>query len=273
MIIVPEFLQRSREFVQTGVTLVREDNIEESFFNFYVENRFKNPYRGSREYLPIFWTDYYYRNGFSKGDHSTLQQFLDGLDREKKYFTVCAYDDGIINDIKDLDLLIFSSFGKGDVTIPCLQYHIYLNDLPKQRRVCARGSDTHPIRREIPGWNFEIIDIDRYVVECAESEFTFCPRGYGITSFRLYEAITLGSVPVYIWEDEMCLPYMNEIHWYKLCIFLKANRREYLWKGLDERMNDFDIKEFHRYRKEIQNKYFTFNAVNKYIYEWRGIRD
>ena len=35
-----------------------------------------------------------------------------------------------------------------------------------------------------------------------DSLFSLCPRGYGPTSFRLYESIQLGSIPVYIAEDD-----------------------------------------------------------------------
>ena len=35
----------------------------------------------------------------------------------------------------------------------------------------------------------------------SESYFSLCPRGYGPTSFRLYESISLGTVPIYISDD------------------------------------------------------------------------
>ena len=38
------------------------------------------------------------------------------------------------------------------------------------------------------------------------------PRGYGPTSFRLYESIEMQSIPIYI-SDEFILPYSNIIDW------------------------------------------------------------
>ncbi len=39
------------------------------------------------------------------------------------------------------------------------------------------------------------------------SNFTLAPRGFGATSFRMYEALQLGSVPIYIWDYDLALPF------------------------------------------------------------------
>ena len=44
----------------------------------------------------------------------------------------------------------------------------------------------------------------------SESYFSICPRGYGPTSFRLYESIAAGVVPVYI-SDSHFLPYAESV--------------------------------------------------------------
>ncbi len=46
----------------------------------------------------------------------------------------------------------------------------------------------------------------------SRSVFTLCPRGYGLTSYRLYEAIQMGSIPVYI-SDDFWLPYCDKLDW------------------------------------------------------------
>jgi len=35
------------------------------------------------------------------------------------------------------------------------------------------------------------------------SEFVLCPRGFGPTSYRFYEALSAGAIPVYVWEGEL----------------------------------------------------------------------
>jgi hypothetical protein len=36
-----------------------------------------------------------------------------------------------------------------------------------------------------------------------QSEFVLCPRGFGPTSYRFYEALSAGAIPVYVWEGEL----------------------------------------------------------------------
>jgi hypothetical protein len=61
------------------------------------------------------------------------------------------------------------------------------------------------------------IEVTRY------SKFTLAPRGYGVQSFRFYEAFELGSIPVYIHDQSktdasLWLPYQNRIDYHKICI-------------------------------------------------------
>lgn len=45
------------------------------------------------------------------------------------------------------------------------------------------------------------------------SLFTLCPRGLGRASFRFYEALSVSSIPVYIWDDREWLPFADRIPW------------------------------------------------------------
>ncbi|KAJ1465033.1 hypothetical protein T484DRAFT_1866809, partial [Baffinella frigidus] len=40
----------------------------------------------------------------------------------------------------------------------------------------------------------------------AASVFSLAPRGNGASSFRIFEALEHGSVPVYIYDATCCLP-------------------------------------------------------------------
>ena len=61
---------------------------------------------------------------------------------------------------------------------------------------------------------------DSYRDLISESYFSLCPRGYGPTSFRLYESISLGSVPIYI-SDDFFLPFKELIDWENLAVLIK----------------------------------------------------
>ena len=62
---------------------------------------------------------------------------------------------------------------------------------------------------------------DEYRELLSRSVFTLCPRGYGLTSFRLYEALKAGSIPVYI-SDAFWLPYGRELDWADIAVLVQA---------------------------------------------------
>jgi len=176
-----------------------------------------------RSYLPVTWTAYWCNNGYGKHDHHkrALQTFINSLPRDRKYFTVCQYDDGPMVDFKDLDIKVFGmSGGRIDYPIPLLCWpHKYEFPNVKKDIFCSFvGSDTHQIRRELvkefKGKKNCIVEIKKlplkdYCEIMARSVFSLCPRGYGKSSFRIQEAIQLESIPVYI-SDEFIIPYHDE---------------------------------------------------------------
>src|SRR5688500_8196772 len=50
--------------------------------------------KGDRIYLPVFWTAYWLKSGYGNRprERQALQAFVNALDRNKKYFTICQYD-------------------------------------------------------------------------------------------------------------------------------------------------------------------------------------
>ena len=59
----------------------------------------------------------------------------------------------------------------------------------------------------------------RFVELMSRSVFALCPRGYGRTSYRMYEALQLGCIPVYI-HDESWLPYADELDWREFAVLV-----------------------------------------------------
>jgi len=82
---------------------------EEYFLNYLVRNDINT----ARVYLPILWTNFYIARNYGNSDMSDLQIYLNGLDRKKTYFTVIQYDDGILQNIDDLNILVFGAGGGG----------------------------------------------------------------------------------------------------------------------------------------------------------------
>lgn len=172
-----------------------------------------------RIYLPVFWTSYYVNHGHGKDKFAIdeLQQFLWSLDRTKKYFTIVQYDDGILNDISHLDIKVFAMCGNRiDYPLPLLcPPHEF--SFSNKRDLFANfiGAETHQIRSimlktlmGLPSYYLStgIHPLHDYCNVLSRSVFTLAPRGYGITSFRIAEAVQYGSIPVYI-SDQFVIPH------------------------------------------------------------------
>lgn len=179
-----------------------------------------------RVYLPIYWTNYYVQKDYGNGDITPLYRFLDSLDKSKKYYTVVQYDDGILEKPSDLDLMVFSSGHPSGVPLPLVPSH-YLEkpNTAKAYDLSFIGNlENHPIRRELVHatgcWHWDNQSPSDYYRILAQSEFMLCPRGYGVTSFRLYEALHCGAVPIYV-SDVHWLPYTEFIDWDRIAIIVK----------------------------------------------------
>lgn len=177
----------------------------------------------SRIYLPIFWTAYWCMHKFGKDLRAVkeLQRYIDGLDRNKKYYTICQYDDGPDNkgliDLSGIDLKVFGmAGGRNDYPIPLLcQPHAFNLNPERDLTSSFVGRITHEVRgkmiktlegKEMHFISTKNLNMQDYCHLMTRSVFALCPRGYSATSFRIMEAIHLGAIPVYI-SDEFILPY------------------------------------------------------------------
>lgn len=267
MIYVPEKFQPKHPFRYP------EDNHTE-FERWYYENRDMVP--EDRQYLPVFWTAYYCRHKF--GQHKPamidLQKFLNGLDRSKKYYTIVQYDNGILSNLGDLDIMVFSmSGGRTDYPLPlisCEHQYKYYETVKNQYLCNFVGNITHPIRTALVDG---IKDKKRIYVRtykhamssfCSilqQSTFTLCPRGFGPTSFRIQEALQYGSIPVYI-SDEFIIPHNVPFDEYGVLIEAKdAHRVHEILSAIPEE----EIRRRQEAIPGIYQNYFTYEGNKEAI--------
>jgi len=170
-----------------------------------------------REYLGVYWCGYQVNHNYGNDFEAMrlLQEFVDLLPRDKKYFTISQYDDSVGVDFKDLDVLVFNMSKNGGYPIPLLcQPNSFRSNSQKNIFASFIGKHTHPIREHIfslrgkDGYYITDKDtnINEYCEMLANSFFALSPRGYGLASFRCYEAMQYNTIPVYI-SDEHILPY------------------------------------------------------------------
>ncbi|MFW5847866.1 MAG: exostosin domain-containing protein [bacterium] len=248
---------------------------EDYFRNYFTNNKIET----ERYYIPVQWTSFYLSRKNGKGNMFDLQNYLNNIDKSKKYFTVLQYDDGIINDISHLDLFVFASGGGGkninpngsigDYKIPLIcQPDPYANkNLNKTILASFVGSlNNRHIARDVMKSTLSdkndiiisnILTYDKFKNLMETSIFSLAPRGYGATSFRICEALQHGSIPVYIHDDNKWIPFESEFDFNDIGISIH-------YKDL---FNLYDImksktpEEINTYRKngdKIYNEYFTY---------------
>jgi len=218
-----------------------------------------------RHYLPIHWTAYYVNNGYGK-DKGELQSYLETLDRNLKYFTVVQYDDGILEDLSSIDCLVYASGCKkpGYYPIPLLSQPINNNpqtQIDKDILISFSGANTHPIRERMvkaidnPFVKLESMPIKQYYDILKRSIFALCPRGYGVTSFRMFEAMAFGCIPIYV-SDEFWEPFNLPFEY-----SIKVHESEI--DNITEMLEGINIEEMQAKVKYYYENYFVYSqAVN-----------
>jgi hypothetical protein len=107
---------------------------------------------------------------------------------------------------------------------------------------------------------YNSVDYENYKNIISRSIFTLAPRGFGYTSFRLFEAILGGSIPIYIWDEQIILPYSDELDWNEFCIIINSNDIS----NLPNVLKTVDIPKMQN-KVETVKQLFTFNKITEYV--------
>lgn len=250
-------------------------------------------------YIPIFWTSIY-TNRTHDGNFDDLYEWLEKLDKTKKYFTVIQNDCGVFVRNFDLNILTFSAGGgglniknnlimneltyygvrrhifvgnKGDYDIPlmCLPLleqtsnnrDIYCSFIGRYDTHWCRFKMAEKLRSNSDFQFFETTtDIEAYKKVLSRSIFTLAPRGFGYTSFRLFEAILSESIPIYIWEDKCALPFTDVLDWPKFSIVININEID----NLENILKTVNIEDMQNNLKSVK-KYFNYEYITEFIKE------
>ncbi len=241
------------------------------------EEWFREIYKGcttDRELVPALFTGYWVNNDYGNNlaARQGMQEFIDGLDRDKKWFTIIQYDDGALVDFKDLDVLQFNMSKQEGIMMPLIcQPHPYKFIGPKKWFANFVGGKTHPIRetalslKEKDGYfiSFDHMNIEQYCRVLHESMFTLCYRGYGLNSFRIQEALQYGSIPVYI-SDKFIHPYSMNFDYFGVIIEAKDADK------VDEILQSIPPEEVIKMQDRLQSvyeSYYTYEANLNLIIE------
>ena len=273
----PEFRtlsKRCRNYPKPGC------KIEDFFYQKWVENR---PSGIRRQYLPIFWTHQYTRR---VAKIKRMQQFINTINRSLvgPAFTIVQHADGIFQNKVPERVLVFGAGGVGDIPIPLI-YEMpaskpapritfahfsggfgRYNDRTKVRSkmlLTLKNHEGFAIHNSLKGNQ----PVHETMQQCV---FALCPRGFGKTSFRLYEAMFYGAIPVYIYDDPW-LPYTDILNWSEFSVQCHISDIGRL-PDILRNHTDADIRRKQQRLKEVVPEYFTlestYHQIIRTLREW-----
>jgi hypothetical protein len=175
-------------------------------------------------YIPIFFpfVDSWVNSGH-RYPVGFVAAFLAALRPDVAYVTVSQNDQGIAIDMTTIpNILVLSAGGYGHVPVPLIKgIEPVRNQIPVRDRTMA-VSFVGSLTNAPNGLRYKMVQEmkDEFAEhECfagslhawrdtmADSRVSLCPRGFGRTSYHLYEAVHMGLLPVYIYSDIPWLPY------------------------------------------------------------------
>lgn len=259
----------------------RTGNIE-NYFNNWIRSAISSVPLEEADfiYLPIRFVDFFkvHVPGAAKPPHRALNFIYDKLEtphfqeHSERYFTVCQWSHGTCMALRKCIKFQSTAYTGAEIPIPlCVDPH------PKQtikKTLLASfvgNYATHPIRARMARvlkspqivCQNAIQNIQAFRKLMATSWFALCPRGFGPASFRIFEALQLGAIPVII-SDQYRRPYADEVDWTEFSVEIKEGslaKTEQRLKGIDIPRREKMIKAGY----EFYQNYCTKEQVCKHI--------
>lgn len=250
--------------------------MEEYFYDFITKNikTFENI---DFVYIPVFWTNLQVSHDYQ--DKKELYNYIlnSKYDSTAKYFTIVQHDDCVLLSIPN-NTLIFGACS-GHIPLPLIYENPLVSTQIEKTLLCSFvGSGTHRLREkllylnsnekckiQINGWNVNVSsqDSDNFVKTTQESVFSLAPRGYGRSSFRFFESILLGAIPIYIYDDTNWLPYQDILDYSLFSLTVIEENIE----SIGELLNSFSNEQIAEMQSHV-SKYkdcFSLEYMSKYI--------
>lgn len=211
--------------------------VEQDFLNFLEKSTnllVDSPERADFHYLPIFWTRWHLNHDYGKTGIPELKaKTLQSVLNFDKTFTICQYDDGPLVNLKNAKIFYASRKNISNFDVPLLSKPHNRPFFPVKKQYLATFAgriDTHPLRKRLYAAlktdnRINFSDGDKgtgfFIKNMLASYICLCPRGYGGSSFRFYEAMQLGIVPFLIGDIDT-RPFKKFIDW-KSCSLYSPN--------------------------------------------------
>ncbi|TXB65416.1 exostosin family protein [Vicingus serpentipes] len=110
---------------------------------------------------------------------------------------------------------------------------------------------------------------EEYIQNMYSSDYALVVRGAGNFSYRLYEVLSCGKIPVFI-DTDCVLPYDHIIDWKKYVVWI--NQKDNISQRLIEFHNDISDKDFYQLKQNCRKLYEEwispfgfFSKLNNYL--------
>jgi hypothetical protein len=92
---------------------------------------------------------------------------------------------------------------------------------------------------------------NEYVQNMVESDYVLCAKGGGNFSYRLYETLSCGRIPVFI-DTDCLLPYQDEIDWKEYCMWVGVDDCDFVAERIAEFHNALSPTDFIEVQKRCR---------------------
>ena len=263
----------------------------EEYFCKYITN---NHIQTKRKYIPALWTNFQIEGWFKSKKNemqSALNEWINRNPSSDGYFTIVQYDDGPLLTLPENTIILGAC--SGNIPLPLIyedRHNTLINMTkktfqdknilcsfvgnltanhitPNVRNVMYSELSNNPKFKMINsgGWTPNVNKtLQQIFIETTiNSKFALAPRGYGRSSFRFFECFQLGTIPIYLWNDEEWLPFKDVIDYNKLCISIhisKINELENMLLSITETQ----YNEMFSYYNEIKHL-FQLQGMSEHI--------
>jgi hypothetical protein len=262
--------------------------MEEYFLRFMIHNNLKYD-KNNRLYIPALWTNFQIEDWFDnkkEGMQNILDNYILNNKCENGYFILVQYDDGPKLRLPE-NTIIYGACN-GNIKLPLIYEDIEnkLENITKinfseKNILCSFiGTYTHNVRYLLynkfnnnenfkfnikQNWSSNISNDEQnnFILTTINSKFALAPRGYGRSSFRFFEILKLGTIPIYVWDDIEWLPYMEIIDYSKICISININEID----KLENILLNIDENKYNEMINNYNNMKYIFGLefMAKYI--------
>lgn len=102
----------------------------------------------------------------------------------------------------------------------------------------GNAADFNRIRRE-------------YVENMIDSDYILCARGGGNFSYRLYETLSCGRIPVFV-NTDCCLPFEDVIDWRSLCVWVEEKDLRHIAERVATHYAGLTDQQFREHQKQCR---------------------